>query len=151
MRVSIIGIICSLVLSPPAFAQTGASPRISQDRITSAVGALLPEGVDVEVIEVRDLQVSVSGVATDTVQLSQFIRRLTDSGDFAPVKLESVSKINTSSGFTLTTTIECSAAGSGQTTTLCGTAPPKTTPVHKCMVNGTITFQGTPCPPGTGA
>jgi hypothetical protein len=134
-----------------ASAQQGERSKVfGSDKVRAALDALLPTGVDIDAVQVEGSLATVTGLASDTVQLSQFMRRINDAAEFETPDLVSVSNADGMSLFTLAAQMKCPITADEPPSSLCSAAPATKAPlVFKCRINGTISFQGQPCPAGS--
>lgn len=126
-------------------------PGYTKEQVLKALDALAPLGVDLDAIQVENATAEVSGVAEDTVVLSHFIRAVDLTEHFGTPELLEVANDAGRSAFSLKIAIQCPSGIAGKGDVLCGEPGTRPTKVYKCRINGSITFQGTPCPPGKDA
>lgn len=125
----------------------------SVEKVREVLDSLLPDGVDLDQLQLERGQVKLSGLAVDTVKLTQFMRAVGDAGEFDAPALEDVANVDGLTAFTLVFLIVCPSAADAQANRLCGpvASSGKAPTVFKCLINGTVTYQGQRCPPGKDA
>ena len=122
------------------------SPAIGQDAARSEgivrdlLMPLVPSGVVVVQIEVDGARAKVSGQTASNSQLSQFLRSIDSSPDLEAPELMEIAKDGSQYRYAISLTLPCLADSS------CKSPAPAKQTVHKCTVDGVVTFQATPCP-----
>jgi hypothetical protein len=128
---------------PPA-----APARHDADKVRNALMALLPPRLVLGEVSVEDDRVRVSGTAPQQAQVSDFLRAIDRAGDFQRADLRNVTRNGTYYSFEIGLQVACAHGVAKSGPRPCNPPPGKSNTVHKCRVNGTLTFQATPCAPG---
>jgi len=142
--------IASVLISAGAVAQ-GAPQAFSKDQVRSALEALLPAGVVVDELTLDADGATAKGTAGTNQQVSQFMRRIDGAPEFEMPELLNITSVNGRSVYAVSVTVRCPADASATGPGLCGSTPVEKKSVYKCRIDGTVTFQAAPCPPGTDA
>ncbi len=132
----------------PPVAPGVAPSTISRERAYNSLVALAPAGVSVSVARIDGDVVSIVGTAQRNAQVSDFLRALTTSTDFRGVELAEVSMGGGGVSYRMSATIACANGLARSGRLLCAAPPGRTDAIHRCRVDGTLTFQAAPCAPG---
>ena len=130
---------------PPAKAEP---VRHDPDKVRNALMALVPPRLALGEVSVEDDRVRVSGTSPQQGQVSDFLRAIDRAGDFQRAELRNITLNGTSYSFEIGLQVACAHGVAKSGPRPCNPPPGKTNAVHKCRVNGTLTFQATPCAPG---
>lgn len=128
---------CCAAQTPPA--------QIEHDpiRVSAMLQTMLPTGVTLGQVTVAANSVTANGNVTSTPLLSQFMRSISGTTEFQRVELQKVEPSSTGNQFTISFQIVCA---NDAKTGICAPAKSKSLAIHKCIINGTVSFQATPCP-----
>lgn len=122
------------------------------DRVCTALCALLPPGVVVQNVTLKEREAVISGTTTTNSQLSNYMRALEDSSDFERPNLHVVEAAGYTGSYSyrLSVEIECLGQASPVARSICSGSPAAKSgsSTYKCRIDGVLTFQATPCPPG---
>jgi hypothetical protein len=147
-----LAIAAGLALAMPSFvvAETATMPArtFTPQQVSNALQPLVPSGVSISEVRVERNTVVVTGTSPSNTVLSQFLRNTTETAEFERVELRSIEQQGSASRYEMSLEIDCSAQPAAKPGSLCG-APAKAQSVYKCRIDGTMTFQATPCPPGS--
>jgi hypothetical protein len=145
-------LIAAVLVAGPVLAQgvpSAAGPvRYEPDKLRSALLGLVPPRLMLRGVSVEDDRGSVSGTAKTQSQVSDFLRAIDRAGDFQRAELRSIRLEGGEYAFDIGLQIACVHGPAKSGTRLCNPPPTKSNAVHRCKVNGTLTFQATPCAPG---
>lgn len=134
-----------------AFAQggTAAAPPKPYDpgKVYNALQPMLPPGVAILDTRVEDGRAIVAGTSPTNALVSQFMRNLDSAAEFRAPELRQIRMDGGRMHYDIAVTIDCAAGGKLGGGVLCA-KPAKAGSMHRCRVNGVLTFQGTPCRPG---
>lgn len=140
---------------PPAAGESPAAPaapvRYEPDKLRSALLGLVPPRLALGGVSVEDDRGTVSGTAKTQAQVSDFLRAIDRAGDFQRAELRSIRMAGDQYEFDIGLQIACVHGAATSGSRLCNPPPGKANSVHRCKVNGTVTFQATPCKPGEDA
>jgi hypothetical protein len=139
---------CGAGAEAPPVAPGAAPSTIDRERAYNSLVALAPAGVSVSVARIDGDAVSVVGTAQRNAQVSDFLRALTTSTDFRNVQLSEVSMGNAGVSYRLSATIACAHGLARSGRLLCADPAARGDAIHRCSVDGTVTFQSTPCASG---
>lgn len=132
----------------PPVVPGAARSTIDRERAYNSLVALAPAGVSVSVARIDDVVVSIVGTAQRNAQVSDFLRALTTSTDFRAVELAEVSMHDGGVSYRISATIACANGIARSGRLLCAAPPGRGEAIHRCRVDGTLTFQAAPCAPG---
>jgi hypothetical protein len=110
--------------------------------------ALMPTGVNIGSVSKEGDLFVLNGTSTTNQLLSDFMRKAVAAPGVRNVELRQVERVTNQYRYEISLKVSCAAGGAADAGALCGPAP-KAKAVYKCRVNGTVTFQAAPCPPGT--
>ncbi len=159
-RLSAVAVVIALLLpADAALAQGALAPgvrppakaepvRYEPDKLRSALMAIVPPRLMIGGVAVEDDRGSISGTAKTQAQVSDFLRAIDRAGDFQRAELRSIRIEGDGYAFDIGLQIACVHGPAKSGPRLCNPPPGKSSAVHKCRVNGTLTFQATPCAPG---
>jgi hypothetical protein len=135
---------------PCAWAQSTSSPApsASTQSVERAMRALMPTGVNIGSVSKEGDLFVLNGTSTTNQLLSDFMRKAVAVPGVRNVELRQVERVTNQYRYEISLKVSCAAGGAADAGALCGPAP-KAKAVYKCRVNGTVTFQAAPCPPGT--
>lgn len=133
-----------LVAATSVAAQTPIAP----DKAYSMLSGMATPGVAIGKVLIEGDRAIVSGTAQSNSQVSSFMRAIDASADLDKVELRSISAGGSGVTFELTVQVACQHGLARSGPQLCARPAGKTGGVHKCRVDGTVTFQATPCAPG---
>lgn len=136
---AVIALCCSATLS----AQT---PEYSKDKVYNALQPLLPAGVGITTVSMAGNRATISGTSSSNAQLSQFLRNADGAPEFEMPELESVATDGTRVQYTIAVDVRCAEGPARSGSALCAGAASRGQAVYKCRIDGTLTFQATPCP-----
>jgi hypothetical protein len=131
-----------------ATAGAQSSPRYEPDKLRSAMMSLVPPRLVVAQVSVEDDRGRVSGTAKTQSQVSDFLRAIDRAGDFQRAELLNIRMEGGQFAFDIALQIACVHGPAKSGPRLCNPPPGKANAVNRCKVNGTLTFQATPCAPG---
>ena len=146
-----LGLIALMAMTVPcAWAQSASSPApsASTQSVERAMRALTPTGVNIGNIREEGGLFVLSGTTTTNQLLSDFMRKAAVAPGARNLKLRMIEKTTGQYRYEISLKADCAAPGASGPGAVCGTAQ-KPKAVYKCRVNGTVTFQAAPCPPGT--
>lgn len=140
---------------PPAAGERPAAPaapvRYEPDKLRSALLGLVPPRLMLGGVSVENDRGTVSGTAKAQALVSDFLRAIDRAGDFQRAELRSIRMAGDQYEFDIGLQIACVHGPAKSGPRLCNPPPGKSNTVHRCKVNGTVTFQATPCAPGQDA
>jgi hypothetical protein len=143
--------VAGLLACGVVFAQGGkpaAAPKSYEPgKVYNALQPMLPAGVAILDTQVNGDRAIVAGSARSNAQVSQFMRNLDTAAEFRAPELRQIRMEGGRVQYDIGVTIDCAAGGKMGGGILCA-KPAKAGSLHRCRVNGTLTFQGTPCRPG---
>jgi len=133
----------SLSAGPASAADAAPTPA----GVRSALEAVMPPGLRLREVKLDGLHVTVKGGSQNVQQVSQFLRAVDGTPSFRNPKLDTMDKaVVGDSSFTMTMDVQCPAPGERLAHNPCDPAAAAATgSVFKCKVNGTTTYQSTPC------
>jgi Fimbrial assembly protein (PilN) len=147
-RLGLIALMAMTMTSAWAQGASGPAPVASTQSVERAMRALTPSGVNLgNVSKEGDLFV-LNGTSASNQQLSDFMRKAVAAPGARNVELRRVERDTNQYRYEISLKVSCAAGGAADAGAICGPAP-KAKAVYKCRVNGTVTFQAAPCPPGT--
>jgi hypothetical protein len=154
-RLSAIAVVIALLLSADFALAQGARPpapstpaRYEPDKLRSALMAIVPPRLALDAVSVEDDRGTVSGTAKTQAQVSDFLRAIDRAGDFQRAELRSIRIEGDQYAFDIGLQIACAHGPAKSGPRLSNPPPGRSNTVHRCKVNGTLTFQATPCAPG---
>ena len=127
-----------------------AAPTPTTGGVRGTLEAVMPAGVRIREVRLDGLHATVKGASGDVHQVSQFLRAVDGSPSFRNPKLDAIDKGAVGdTAFTMTMDVQCPKPGEHPAHNPCDAAAAASggTSVFKCIVNGTPTYQSTPCPP----
>lgn len=137
---------------PPAAGESPAAPaRYEPDRLRNALLGLVPPRLALGGVSVEGDRGRISGTARTQAQVSDFLRAIDRTGDYQGTELRSIRMAGDQYEFDIGLQIACVHGAAASGPRLCNPPPGKANSVHRCKVNGTVTFQATPCKPGEDA
>jgi Tfp pilus assembly protein PilN len=138
------------ILALPASAQQPASKPLTAttQSLTTALYAIVPPGVTVKEMRQEGDAFIFSGASANNAALSDFMRKAMDAPGLNTVELREIAADGSQYRYEMSIKVDCSAPGAGKPGAACS-APAKGQSVHKCRINGTLTFQAAPCPAGS--
>jgi Tfp pilus assembly protein PilN len=101
---------------------------------------LLPAGSNIQEIKANGTRIEIRGHAASNAGVSAFLRSIDSSPELERPELMEIAMDGNQYRYVISLTLPCLADKACK-----GSAPAKQT-VHKCTVNGVVTFQATPCP-----
>jgi hypothetical protein len=124
------------------------APVATMQSVTAALRALVPAGVTVAELRQEGDEYVFTGASATNAVLSDFMRKTMSSPGFSDVELREIAQAGSQYRYEMSIEVDCSAEGASKPGAVCG-APAKAQSVHKCRINGTLTFQAAPCPAGS--
>jgi hypothetical protein len=144
-------LLAGLLVGGGAIAQASAPstpPKTyAPDKVYNALQPMLPSGVAILDTRVEDGRAIVAGSSPTNALVSQFMRNLDSAAEFRAPELREIRMEGGRMRYDIAVTIDCAAGGKLGGGVLCA-KPAKAGSMHRCRVNGVLTFQGTPCRPG---
>jgi hypothetical protein len=140
-----------LVIAPCTSLAQGAAkpiPSASTQSVGNALRALTPSGVVVGEVRKEGALFVFTGTAATNQMLSDFMRRAVQAPGAVNVELRSMAAEGGQYRYEMALMADCAVPGATKAGAVCG-APGKAQSVYKCRINGTLTFQAAPCPPGS--
>lgn len=136
--------------APGALAQDAAAkpPTATTQSVTAALRGLVTPGVTIQQMRQEGEAYIFSGASASNAALSDFMRKAMASPGLANVELREIAQEGTQYRYEMSLEVDCSVPGAGKSGAACA-APAKAQSVHKCRINGTLTFQAAPCPAGS--
>lgn len=123
-----------LALSSPAAADTAT------DSARVLLEPLLPAGSNIQEIKASGSRIEIRGHAASNAGVSAFLRGIDSSAELERPELMEVAMDGNQVRYVISLTMPCLADSS------CKSPVPAKQTVHKCTVNGVVTFQASPCP-----
>lgn len=150
----VVAVALGLSCAGPAAAQPASSKpadaaaRHDPDKLRSAMMALVPPRLVVGEVSVEDDRGRITGTSKTQAQVSDFLRAIDRAGDFQRAELRSIRMAGDQYEFDIGLQIACAHGPAKSGPRLCNPPPGKASTVNRCRINGTLTFQATPCAPG---
>jgi hypothetical protein len=134
------------------WAQQAAAPTPTPTASTQSVGdamrARTPSGVTVSEVRKEGGYFVLVGTSVTNQAMSEFMRKALLVPGALNVELRSMSAEGGQYRYEMSLKADCAAADASKAGAICG-KPARAQSVYKCRINGTVTFQAAPCPPGT--
>ena len=127
-------VLVALALSSLAAADTAI------DSARVLLEPLLPAGSNIQEIKPDGTRVEIRGRAASNADVSTFLRAIDNSAQLERPELVEVAMDGRQVRYVISLTLPCLADKNCK-----GPVPAKQT-VHKCTIDGVVTFQATPCP-----
>lgn len=141
------GVVACGVASAQGGGTAPAPASHDPDKVYNALQPMLPPGVSILDTRVEGGRAIVAGTSPSNALVSQFMRNLDSAAEFRAPELREVRMEGGRMRYDLAVTIDCAAGGKLGGGVLCA-KPAKAGSMHRCRVDGVLTFQGTPCRPG---
>ena len=124
------------------------APTASTQSVSQAMRALTPSGVVVGEVRKEGEAFVFAGTSVTNQVLSDFMRKATQAPGATNVELRLVEMQGNQYRYEISLKVDCAVPGARKAGAVCA-APGKAQSVYKCRINGTLTFQAAPCPPGS--
>lgn len=145
-RVLTFALTCILFLGAAANVDT-AKPVTANVR--QSLDAKLLSGMRITTLKLEDKRANINGVSPSNALVSQYLRKLTMSPNYAKVELVSIEQKNNMIEFYIIADVQCPGAnGNANGENLCDKSAVKPASVFKCTQNGKTVFQDRPCAKG---
>lgn len=139
MRKSLFFMLALVSINTAVAQQATPTDTIARDLLQ----ALAPSGLAMTQLKVDGTRITVEGSAPQSTVISQFMRQIDESPQLDRVELVQIQNVDGAMRFTLAASADCLADGNQA----CGApARPSKPSVYKCVINGVVSFQATPCP-----
>jgi len=142
LRFLLAAVLSSILLVGHVYAET-AKPQI--DSVRQALNTKLIPGMLISNLKLDGIRANINGTSPTNANISQFLRNLTQSPNFARVELVSLQQKGSTMHFVMTADIQCPSQGSTNIDNLCAKPVAKTGTVFKCSEAGKTVFQDRPC------
>lgn len=123
-----------LALSSPA----AADPATDSARVL--LEPLLPAGSNIEEIKASGARIEIRGHAASNAGVSAFLRSIDSAPELERPELMEIAMDGSQYRYVISLTMPCLSDSS------CKSPAPAKQTVHKCTVDGVVTFQASPCP-----
>ena len=144
IRTLIAALLCSIFLA--AYVQANVpTPKPNTDSVRQTLNAKLVPGMLIGNLRIDGNRANINGISPTNAKVSQFLRNLTLSPNFARVDLVSVEQKGGSMHFVIMADVKCPATGSTSDDNLCAKPVSKSGTVFKCSLGGKTVFQDRPC------
>lgn len=127
-----------LLIALALSAAVAADPAADSARVR--LEPLLPSGSNIEEIKASGDRIEIRGHAASNASVSDFLRGIDNSPALERPELIEIAMDGSQYRYVISLTMPCLANNSCK-----GPAPAQQT-VHKCTVDGVVTFQASPCP-----
>lgn len=117
-----------------------ASADPATDSARVLLEPLLPSGSSIQEIKASGSRIEIHGYAPSNASVSTFLRSIDGSPDLENPELMDIAMDGSQSRYAISLTMPCLADSS------CKKPAPAKQTVHKCTVDGVVTFQAAPCP-----
>jgi Tfp pilus assembly protein PilN len=147
---------CFVLATILAFASHGTAAQTPAPKaatattqsVTTALQALVPPGVTVGPMRQEGDKYIFGGASGNNAALSDFMRKAMSSPGLRDVELREIAQDGAQYRYEMSIRVDCTAPGASRSGAACA-APAKGQSVHKCRIDGTVTFQAAPCPAGS--
>lgn len=117
-----------------------AAADTASDSARALLEPLLPSGSSIQEIKASGSRIEIRGYAPSNTSVSTFLRSIDGSADVESPELMEIAIDGSQSRYAISLTMPCLADSS------CKKPAPAKQSVHKCTVDGVVTFQASPCP-----
>lgn len=147
MNAKVLLLLALLPMLPATAQAPAATPN--EGALRAVLRPITPGGVTVTAVKLEGTRATISGRSADNAQISDFLRNIDASPVMEMPQLQEIVRVDAESAFTVTTDVQCPTAADAAIDPCRGASPASANPtVHKCTVDGVVTFQSTPCPDG---
>lgn len=144
IRTLFAALLCCVFLAASVEANV-PTPKPNTDSVRQALNTKLVPGMLIGNLRIDGNRANINGISPTNAKVSQFLRNLTLSPNFARVDLVSVEQKGGAMHFVIMADVQCSAAGSTSDENLCAKPVSKSGTVFKCSQGGKTVFQDRPC------
>lgn len=130
--------------------QAADTVRHDEDEVRAALRSTVPAQVNIDRVTMVEDRAFLSGTSTSQAEVTDFWRRLNQSADFRDVELRRVNCSRGRCDYELSLRVDCVHGAESSGPRLCKLPPGKRNVVHRCVVDGVVTFQDMPCAPESG-
>lgn len=116
-----------------------AAADTASDSARALLEPLLPAGSHISEIKASDTRIEIRGQTASNTDISTFLRRIDSSADLERPELMEIARDGSQYRYVISLTLPCLADSS------CKSPVPAKQTVHKCTVDGVVTFQASPC------
>ncbi|MFN7550662.1 MAG: PilN domain-containing protein [Pseudomonadota bacterium] len=130
--------------------QAADTVRYDADKLRAALRSIVPAQVNIDRVTMVEGRAFLSGTSTSQAEVTEFWRTLNRSADFRDVELRRVNCSRGRCDYELSLRVDCAHGAEFSGPLLCKLPPGKPAVVHRCVVDGVVTFQDMPCAPERG-
>ena len=127
-----------LLIALAVSAAAAADPPTDSARVL--IEPLLPSGSNIEEIKASGTRIEIRGHAASNAGVSAFLRSIDNAPELERPELMEIAMDGSQYRYAISLTLPCLADSS------CKSPAPAKQTVHKCTVDGVVTFQASPCP-----